>query len=364
MCIKNQKVFKIKIDTIIVSNESAFIIFSNNISYLNEILNYSNIKIDVTKYIYSLNSSSLYSYLVNDDRYLKYDFIHFKDKNVIQIVKSNKKRISKNKLNYLLNEFEYDTCIYSDLKNTFIDYENGLCYINYNNQLILAKIDNSLTNNNIIISNKFLNDYGIYDLLNINGITLLINDINNENTYSIIYLNSETFNKLNESSIYVGMLLNIKNINYKYYDSFLLNYNLFKGDKIIVFDYINLFIYFFSIILFLLSFLAFIIIMNINFKEKQKDIECLYKMGIYKGKIIQLLLYDAMHCLFISIAIGIVMTLVINYMFSFVYYLLNKEIVLLTISFSLLFKMILIPLFILIPFLVIKIKKVLKSFIK
>ena len=58
------------------------------------------------------------------------------------------------------------------------------------------------------------------------------------------------------------------------------------------------------------------------------------------------------------------MTLVINYMFSFVYYLLNKEIVSLTISFSLLFKMILIPLFILIPFLVIKIKKVLKSFIK
>lgn len=364
MCIKNQKVFKIKIDTIIVSNESAFIIFSNNLSYLNEILNYSNIKIEVTKYIYSLNSSSLYSYLVNDDRYLKYDFIHFKDKNVIQIVKSNKKRISKNKLNYLLNEFEYDTCIYSDLKNTFIDYENGLCYINYNNQLILAKIDNSLTNNSIIISNKFLNDYGIYDLLNINGITLLINDINNENTYSIIYLNSETFNKLNESSIYVGMLLNIKNINYKYYDSFLLNYNLFKSDKIIVFDYINLFIYFFSIILFLLSFLAFIIIMNINFKEKQKDIECLYKMGIYKGKIIQLLLYDAMHCLFISIAIGIVMTLVINYMFSFVYYLLNKEIVSLTISFSLLLKMVLIPLFILIPFLVIKIKKVLKSFIK
>ena len=364
MCIKNQKVFKIKIDTIIVSNESAFIIFSNNLSYLNEILNYSNIKIEVTKYIYSLNSSSLYSYLVNDDRYLKYDFIHFKDKNVIQIVKSNKKRISKNKLNYLLNEFEYDTCIYSDLKNTFIDYENGLCYINYNNQLILAKIDNSLTNNSIIISNKFLNDYGIYDLLNINGITLLINDINNENTYSIIYLNSETFNKLNESSIYVGMLLNIKNINYKYYDSFLLNYNLFKSDKIIVFDYINLFIYFFSIILFLLSFLVFIIIMNINFKEKQKDIECLYKMGIYKGKIVQLLLYDATHCLFISIAIGIVMTLVINYMFSFVYYLLNKEIVSLTISFSLLFKMILIPLFILIPFLVIKIKKVLKSFIK
>ena len=364
MCIKNQKVFKIKIDTIIVSNESAFIIFSNNLSYLNEILNYSNIKIEVTKYIYSLNSSSLYSYLVNDDRYLKYDFIHFKDKNVIQIIKSNKKRISKNKLNYLLNEFEYDTCIYTDLKNTFIDYENGLCYINYNNQLILAKIDNSLTNNSIIISNKFLNDYGIYDLLNINGITLLINDINNENTYSIIYLNSETFNKLNESSIYVGMLLNIKNINYKYYDSFLLNYNLFKSDKIIVFDYINLFIYFFSIILFLLSFLVFIIIMNINFKEKQKDIECLYKMGIYKGKIVQLLLYDATHCLFISIAIGIVMTLVINYMFSFVYYLLNKEIVSLTISFSLLFKMILIPLFILIPFLVIKIKKVLKSFIK
>ncbi len=364
MCIKNQKVFKIKIDTIIVSNESAFIIFSNNLSYLNEILNYSNIKIEVTKYIYSLNSSSLYSYLVNDDRYLKYDFIHFKDKNVIQIIKSNKKRISKNKLNYLLNEFEYDTCIYTDLKNTFIDYENGLCYINYNNQLILAKIDNSLTNNSIIISNKFLNDYGIYDLLNINGITLLINDINNENTYSIIYLNSETFNNLNESSIYVGMLLNIKNINYKYYDSFLLNYNLFKSDKIIVFDYINLFIYFFSIILFLLSSLAFIIIMNINFKEKQKDIECLYKMGIYKGKIVQLLLYDATHCLFISIAIGIVMTLVINYMFSFVYYLLNKEIVSLTISFSLLFKMILIPLFILIPFLVIKIKKVLKSFIK
>ena len=119
-----------------------------------------------------------------------------------------------------------------------------------------------------------------------------------------------------------------------------------------------------EILFWILFGLAFIIIMNINFKEKQKDIECLYKMGIYKGKIVQLLLYDATHCLFISIAIGIVMTLVINYMFSFVYYLLNKEIVSLTISFSLLFKMILIPLFILIPFLVIKIKKVLKSFIK
>ena len=364
ICIKNKKKFKIKIDTIIVSSENSFIIFSNSLSYLNEILNYSNIKIEITQYIYSLNSNSLYSYLINDDRYLKYDFIHFKDNNVIQIVKNNKKRISKNKLNYLLNEFEYDTYIYSDLKNTFIDYENGLCYINYNNQFILVKIDNSLLNNNISISSKFLNDYGIYDLLIINNTTLLIDSINNENTYSIIYLNSETFNALNENSIYVGMLLNLNKINNKYYDSFLLNYNLCKSNKIMVFDYINLFIDFFSILLFSLSFLAFIIIMNINFKEKQKDIECLYKMGIYKGKIVQLLLYDAMYCLFAAIAIGIIMTFVINYMFIFVYYLLNKEIISLTISISLLGKIILIPLFILIPFLIIKIKIILNSFIK
>ena len=80
---------------IIVSSENSFIIFSNSLSYLNEILNYSNIKIEITQYIYSLNSNSLYSYLINDDRYLKYDFIHFKDNNVIQIVKNNKKRITK-----------------------------------------------------------------------------------------------------------------------------------------------------------------------------------------------------------------------------------------------------------------------------
>lgn len=363
-CVKNQKTFKIKIDNIIISNEASFVIFSNSISYLNELFSYNNIKFETTKYIYSLNSSSLYSYLINDDRYLKYDFIHFKDNNVIQIVKNDKKRISKSKLNYLLNEFEYASYIYSDLKNTFIDYENGLYYINYNNQLILAKIDNSLKENNIKISNKFLNDYGIYDLLIINNVTLLINDINNENTYSMIYLNSETFNKLNESSIYVGMLFQVKSINNKYYDSYLINYNLFKNNKIKAFDYINLFINFFSILLFLLSFLAFIIIMNINFKEKQKDIECLYKMGIYKEKIVQILLYDAINCLFISIIIGIIMTFVINYMFSFVYYLLNKEIISLTVSVSLLIKIFLIPLFIIIPFLIIKIKKILNTFIK
>ncbi len=364
LCIKNQKAFKIKIDVIIVSNENLFVIYANSISYLNEILNYNKIKVETTKYIYSLNSNSLYAYLINDERYLKYNFIHFKDNNVIQIIKNNKKRISKNKLNYLLNKFDYDTYIYSDLKNTFIDYENGLYYINYNNQLILAKIDNSLVNNSINISNKFLDDYGVYDLLLINNITLLVNDINNENTYSIIYLNSETFNKLNESSIYVGMLLNVKNINNKYYDSFLINYNLFKSNKIIVFDYINLFINIFSILLFSLSFLAFIIIMDLNFKEKQKDIECLYKMGVYKEKIIQLLLYDAMYCLFVAILIGIMMTFVINYMFSFVYYLLNKEIISLPISIFLLFKICLIPLFIIIPFLIIKIKKTLNTFIK
>ena len=247
--------------------------------------------------------------------------------------------------------------IYSDNINTFIDYETGFSYLIIDNSAYQCVIDLSINDNDIYISKKLSNTFK--NSITINKRTLKIVKITDENNLSIIYINKETFNKLNDELIYNALIINHKETIQS--GDFLINKYLFKSSSFEVFNYIRDFINVFSIFLIIEACISSISIFTINFLKKKKDITYLLNLGVYKSKIISLLLIDPINNIFSSIVTSIISTLITTFLISIIYSSITQSFISIPISISLILLIIIIPLVLILPLLILKIIKFLKK---
>ena len=350
------KSLKIKVDKLIRSDDNNFYLYCNNTSYLNPIYKTLNINITMNSYLYCKQAKKLYNYLINQPTYLNYCFYLFEDNSLIQIIKNNETRISKERLHQLAEKYSLNY-IYSDNINTFIDYETGFSYLIIDNSAYQCVIDSSINDNDIYISKKLSNTFK--NSITINKRTLKIVKITDENNLSIIYINKETFNKLNDELIYNALIINHKETIQS--EDFLINKYLFKSSSFEVFNYISDFINVFSIFLIIEACISSISIFTINFLKKKKDITYLLNLGVYKSKIISLLLIDPINNIFSSIVTSIISTLITTFLISIIYSSITQSFISIPISISLILLIIIIPLVLILPLLILKIIKFLKK---
>ena len=173
-------------DKLISSDDNNFYLYCNNTSYLNPIYKTLNINITINSYLYCKQAKKLYNYLINQPIYLNYYFYLYEDNSLIQMIKNNETRISKERLYQLAEKYSLNY-IYSDNINTFIDYETGFSYLIINNSAYQCVIDSSINDNDIHISKKLSNTFK--NSITINKRTLKIVKITDENNLSIIYIN-------------------------------------------------------------------------------------------------------------------------------------------------------------------------------
>lgn len=343
--------FKIKIDAIYLSNDNNFYIYCNNVSYLQHYFKNLNIDYELSSFLYSIDTWQLFDYLTNEISYQNYLFILDSSNSIIQIFDSYYPRINIKTLNRFLKENDDPEYIISDYINTYIDYESGFIYLLIEYDSFLVKIDNTLPNNTINITSKLKNK-NLTDLT-INNVKLSLNNIINDNIYEIIYMNTTTFNNLNNNIVYSGMIFNNNNI--KKVDNIIVNDSLFTIDSFDVFNHISEFLLFFAIMILLLSLVSFFIVFTINFISKKKDILLLFDLGLYKEKIIAILLYDPINNIISAIASNIIASIFSIFFISFIYQLINKTTIELSISISFHIFMIFLPFLIILPLIIIKI---------
>lgn len=357
----NNKKYAIKVDEIVDSIDDNFYIYCNNINYLNTFFIDNNLEVSIDNYLYSESAKQLYDFLILNEKYNNYTFLLDIENNIIKFIKNEVSRINNNTLKTLLNNNNINKYLISDYINTYIDFDTGFIYIFYDDKMIQVIIDDNLKDDEINISIKLKESLLENNKITIKDKTFIIKEIINQKTYPIIYINSNSFNSLNDNNNVYCLILytNKKVINE--FDNLLINYNLFSINNMKVFDYMIYFIIIYGLIIFLLSIIAISVIFNINFINKKKDVNTLYNLGIYKNKIVSLLLYEPINIVISSIITAIIAYFIMKTLVSFIYYYISEVKLNITISFEFLCVLAVFSIIMIITPLLIKIKKFLKK---
>lgn len=355
----NQKI-EVEINKVVNSYDNQFYIYCNNINYLKKYFMDLKINVIVEKYYYSNESIKLYNHLISDNRYSSYLFYLDKKYNVILIKKGILNRISLNGFKEFIDKNK-GVYIYSDYVHTYIDYKTGLMYLLKNNdRSIQIRIDENLKINEVGLSKKLNDENNQYQKYKIFDKFYEIKFVNNEDKYSIIYMNHNTFNNLNDKDlIYCGALFNNKNI--INVDNIIINTDLFKVNNIKAFRYISDFILYVAFAIILLSILSTITIFTINYSSKKKDIYALKNMGIYKKYVLYLLFYEPLSNVISSSLSSVVFTFIIEFLLTFIYHQISGVFIETTVSVYLLICLLILPLTIIFLMLLLKYKN---TFIK
>ena len=338
---------KIKVDKVITSDDNMFYIYCNNVGYLMSFFNYYKIKCMTSKYIYSENIINIYDYLINENIFRNYIFKLDIDNNIISIYESYYPRITSKMIHNIKEINNCENVIISDFTNTFIDYNTGFLYIFIDKNAIQVIIDESINNDTIDISNKLTSLINKEKSIIVNNKKLSINHVRNENNYAFIYINSTTFNSLNNNDVFSGLLITNNKDNTKSIENVIINKKLFEATSFKVFKHICNFINIFSIILIIEAILSTIVIFSITFISKKKEISCLLDLGVYKSYAIKLLLIDPCFNIVSAVFSSLVGYFLCNILITLMYN--NMANSNLEISFSI----IIILLLILLPFIVI-----------
>ena len=283
---------KIKVDKVITSNDNCFYIYCNNVGYLMSFFNYYNIDCITSKYLYCKSTNYLYNHLINNDLYRNYLFKMDINNNIISIFESFYPKITNKMIDDIKEINNCEKVLVSDYTNTFIDYNTGFLYVFIDDKAIQVIIDESLNDDCIDISNKLSNSINKEKNIIVNNKKLSINYVRNENNYAFIYMNSKTFNSLNNNEVFSGLLITKNKENIKSIENVIINKKLFEATSFKVFKHICNFINIFSIILIIEAILSTLIIFSITFISKKKEISCLLDLGVYKSYAIKLLLID------------------------------------------------------------------------
>ena len=310
---------KIKVDKVITSDDNMFYIYCNNVGYLMSFFNYYKIKCITSKYLYSENIINIYDYLMNENIFRNYIFNLNIDNNIISIHESYYPRITSKMIHDIKEINNCENVIISDFTNTFIDYNTGFLYIFIDKNAIQVIIDESINNDTIDISNKLTSIINKEKSIIINNRKLSINHVRNENNYAFIYINSKTFNSLNNNDVFSGLLITNNKDNTKSIENVIINKKLFEATSFKVFKHICNFINIFSIILIIEAILSTIVIFSITFISKKKEISCLIELGVYRSYSIKLLLIDPCINIVSSIFSSLVGYLLCNILITLMY---------------------------------------------
>lgn len=355
--------FYISIDKVVESMDQNFYIHCNHVSYLNPLMRYFNQNMVVSQYIYSRQSRKLYEYLIHDFQFKDYNFYLDQDNQMIFVQKSIYPRIDKSMINEILSQNKYLYCIFSDFTHTLIDYDTGFIYLLLENkEAIQVIMDEAIQNDTIYISSKLAKTMSNTHSFLFYNKELKIQKIIKENNYGIIYMNSSTYNSLNGPLLYSCMIQFYQPLQKSNFTQVLMNQKLFNSSSFHVFHYIIDFLRLFSLILIVESFFASLFIFAINFLNKKKEVICLLKLGMYKSKILYLLLMDPFTNLISALISSLCSAFLSKIMMITIYnYLQNVELEI-TFSITFIFFIILLPFLLMIPPILLKIKCFFKKF--
>lgn len=352
----NKGYFSIFIDKVIYSEDDTFYLYSNNVSYLLSYFLSNNIEPIYSYFLYSKNSNENYQELINNNKYHNYYFYKEKDSDIIQIFPSNISRICKNSLLDFINENKINNYIISDYLHTYIDYHNGLIYLlESDDKACQIVIDNSLSDNIINVTSKYIKDKENKESIKLFDKRYYINEIQKDDSLSIIYMNYKTLNSINNQDLIYCVLIETNNQNIKSNDLFMLNEDLINLTSISVFSYITNFILFFAIIIFLLALLTTSIVFSINLNSKKKEIQILKNFGLYNHKIFRLFLYDPISNILTSIVSCIVSIILSKVLISILYYNMSSIMLDINISITMIVLVSFLPFLVIIPLTLFKI---------
>ncbi len=355
--------YTIIIDKTLESPDQNFYIYCNHVSYLNPLMKYLKQEMPISKFLHSKQSLKLYEYLMSQYQYNDYNFYLDAENQIIQIKQNLYPRIDQNTIEKLSSTQRQNYCIFSDYNHTLIDYNTGFIYLLLENQEgIQVIIDNTISNDVFYVSSKLASNLKQQKMFRYYDKTFPIEKVVKENNYSMIYMNSTTFNSFNDSFIYSCMIQYIDNVPKNEFSHLLMNKKLFDTSSFDVFDYIVRFLKLFSYILIIESIFSSLFIFVINFSNKKKEVICLLKLGVYRQKIMSILLIDPLYNITSALISSLTSAFLSKILIVFIYnYLQNVE---LSISFSISFVafIILLPILLILPLICIKIMKFLKKY--
>ena len=348
-------------DKVVTSEDNMFYIYCNNVGYLMSFFNYYKIDCLTSKYLYCENIIDIYNYLINEDTFRNYIFNLDKDNNIISIHKSYYPKITDKMINNIKAINNCENVILSDFTNTFIDYNTGFIYIFIDKNAIQVIIDESINDDTIDISNKLTSIINKEKNIIVNNKKLLINHVRNENNYAFIYINSKTFNSLNNNDVYLGLLITNNKENIKSIENVIINKKLFEATSFKVFKHICNFINVFSIILIIEAILSTIVIFSITFISKKKEISCILDLGVYKSYAIKLLLIDPCFNIVSSIFSSLLGYFLCSVLITLMYNNISNSNLEISFSIKIILLLIILPFIVILPLIITKVLMYLKK---
>lgn len=352
----NQTSFSILVDEIQYSEDNNFYLYCNNVNYLLSYFLTLNITPLYSYFLYTNDIENDYNTLINSPKYHSYYFEKYNE-NIISIYKSEMSRISLDVLNEFMSINSDCKYLISDYMHTYIDYDTGLIYLlEKENKKVQIVIDDNLDDDCIAVSNKYIKDKENKNSIKIFGKRYQIVEVKHNLDASIIYININTFNNLNnQDQIYCMLAISNNPNNIKAINGVMINTKLFNLSSIKAFSYITSFIIFFAILLIVLAYITTLITFSFNLFQKKKDILILKRLGVYEHKIFSLFLYEPLINILTSVLSCILSIVVSKFMISILYYNMTFQSLDIKLSLSFLIPIIFIPFFAIIPLIIFKI---------
>ena len=354
----NQTSFSILVYEIIYSEEDNFYLYCNNVNYLLSYFLSLNITPNYSYFLYTNDIENDYNKLINSPKYHSYYFEKYSE-NIISIYKSEMSRISLDTCSEFLSSNNIGKYLISDYTHTYIDYDTGLIYLlEKDNKMAQIVIDDSIKDDCVAVSNKYIKDKENKSSIKIFKKRYQVVDIKNNIDASVIYMNINTFNNINnKNQIYCMLIINDNSNELKASDGVMINTKLFDFSSIKAFSYIISFIMFFAILLIVLAYIATLITFSFNLFQKKKDILILKRFGVYKHKIFTLFLYEPITNILTSILSCTLSIFISKIMISILYYNMTFQTLDIKISISFLISLIFIPFLVIIPLIIFKIMR-------
>ena len=268
-------------------------------------------------------------------------------------------RISLDTCSEFLSSNNIGKYLISDYTHTYIDYDTGLIYLlEKDNKMAQIVIDDSIKDDCVAVSSKYIKDKENKSSIKIFKKRYQVVDIKNNIDASVIYMNINTFNNINnKNQIYCMLIINDNSNELKASDGVMINTKLFDFSSIKAFSYIISFIMFFAILLIVLAYIATLITFSFNLFQKKKDILILKRFGVYKHKIFTLFLYEPITNILTSILSCTLSIFISKIMISILYYNMTFQTLDIKISISFLISLIFIPFLVIIPLIIFKIMR-------
>ena len=354
----NQTSFSILVDEIIYSEDNNFSLYCNNVNYLLSYFLSLNITPNYSYFLYTNDIENDYNKLINSPKYHSYYFEKYSE-NIISIYKSEMSRISLDSCSEFISSNNIGKYLISDYTHTYIDYDTGLIYLlEKDNKMAQIVIDDSIKDDCVAVSNKYIKDKENKSSIKIFKKRYQVVDIKNNIDASVIYMNINTFNNINnKNQIYCMLIINDNSNELKASDGVMINTKLFDFSSIKAFSYIISFIMFFAILLIVLAYIATLITFSFNLFQKKKDILILKRFGVYKHKIFTLFLYEPITNILTSILSCTLSIFISKIMISILYYNMTFQTLDIKISISFLISLIFIPFLVIIPLIIFKIMR-------